>query len=764
MTAILRRREPVIAGAVLLAAAIVAANLPGGAGRHALPTAILFRSLVDGLIASLLAAGIVVLYRSLRIVNFAQISLSIAGAVLAFDLAQLIPGFPAFLAIAIGLAASAAMGAGMHLVFGIRFARAPRLVLTLATVFAGTFLTGSARGVIDLLPFLPPLAQRSTAQNAGGQSMRPLLPFGGYHFQFGSYAQQFGFAELLAIGASIAAIAGLVAFLSFSRWGKAIRALAENAERTSLMGISVGMVSLSAWMISAGLGGLSDILSGTVYAPARVYNAGNDALLIPIAAAVLARMRSFWTATAATLTLTVLHEAVQFQYPGQDSLLDLGLFLILGVGLLVRPVERGRTAGEATSWQGTVETRPVPPEMASVPLIRALRWGAIGLVGAFLLALPFITDVSNLELASSICLTAIVVISLVVLTGWAGQASFGQYAFALVATLVAGNLSAHAGVTFWIAVPLAAVFSGGLAVLLGFPALRVPGSFLVVVTFALAIAAHTLLFDPRYFGWADPGLVHRPTLFLIDFENEKWMYSLAIVLLAGTIFAVRNLRRTRFGRLVIAARDNPADLEAAGINVVRLKLTAFGLSGLLAGLAGAVLAYQQFGANQQVYDPSQSLLVFQMLIVGGASTISGALLGTLTLYGVTQLATLVPGSAVFLSALPLLILWATPGGLLAALANARDALLRIIAQRNEMIVPSLYGDIDPDALRLRLIPLGKAAGDGAAHGFRIETSRLRWIGLRHAGAGAADSSTVIASAGELARAEPTEPVEPEVVG
>lgn len=386
-------------------------------------------------------------------------------------------------------------------------------------------------------------------------------------------------------------------------------------------------------------------------------------------------------------------------------------------------------------------------------MILALRWGSVVALVAVLVALPFFTSISNLETVTSMALLGIVVISLVVLTGWAGQASFGQFAFAAVGSLVAGYLAAHLGLTFWLAVPLATVLCAGFAVAMGFPALRTTGIFLVVVTYALAVAAHSLLFDPRYFGWLDPGVVHRPSLFVISFEDETWMYGLGLVALLVTIFVVRNLRRSRFGRAVIAARENEADLQAGGIPSLRIKLSAFAAAGAIAGFAGALLAFQQHGSNQTVFTPDQSLVAFQMLIIGGASSVGGALLGTVVIFGAVQLSQLVPGSGIFLSALPLVILWATPGGLLAALTSARDAALRIIAQRSQMVVPSLYGDVEPEALRLRLIPLAQSAGGVAFNAYRLAESRLRWVGL-HAEGAAGRNREAAALTAAIAGAEP----------
>lgn len=754
MTSTIRRlREPLIATAALAAAIAFAFGLPGqgGLGSGFTPAAVLFRGAVDGLVASLLAVSVVLMYRSLRIINFAALALPSAGAILAFDVIQLNPGFPSLLGILLGLAVAAGMGGLMHVSFGIRFARAPRLVLTIATLFAGTFLAGQAKGFIDLLPFLPPVAQRSTNQSQGGESMAGFLPFSNFHFTVGSFGLQFGFAELLAIGASVAALAGLVAFLSFTRWGKALRAVAENSERAALLGISVGMLSLSAWVLSSLLGGLADILNGTIYAPARAFNSAPTDLLIPLTAAILARMRGFWTAICATIGITVIQRALAFQQPGSDSLFVTGLFLLLAAGLLLSRRGLDRTSAESTSWQGTQEVRPVPREMAALPAIRALRWGAPAALLVLLAALPFFRSVSDLETITSLATIAMVVLSLVVLTGWAGQASFGQFAFAAVGSLAAGYLAAHMGLTFWLAVPLATVVCAGVAIVLGFPALRTPGIFLVVVTYGLAVAAHSLLFDPRYFSWLDPGVVHRPSLFVIDFEQEQWMYALAIVALILVIVALRNLRRTRFGRSVIAARENEADLQSNGFGSVRTKITAFGVSGAIAGFAGALLAFEQHGSNQTLFDPAQSITVFQMLLIGGASSMSGALLGAIVLQTGVIVSQLVPGTSVFLAAIPLLILWATPGGLVAALTAARDAALRIIAQRNQMVVPALYGDTDPEALRLKLIPLAAATGTQPLGGFRLAASRLRWIGLRQEGGAARErESALFAAAGKQA--------------
>src|SRR5205814_1798455 len=124
------------------------------------------------------------------------------------------------------------------------------------------------------------------------------------------------------------------------------------------------------------------------------------------------------------------------------------------------------------------------------------------------------------------------------------------------------------------------------------------GLYLAVATFALAVAVNDALFSPRLFGWLLPGgTIQRPALLQFSFEDERAMYFLCAAALVASIVVVTNLRRGRFGRAVIGIRENEASAEAAAISPVRVKLTAFALSGLLAGFAGAMLAFQQRGLS-----------------------------------------------------------------------------------------------------------------------------------------------------------------------
>jgi branched-chain amino acid transport system permease protein len=244
------------------------------------------------------------------------------------------------------------------------------------------------------------------------------------------------------------------------------------------------------------------------------------------------------------------------------------------------------------------------------------------------------------------------------------------------------------------------------------PALRIPGLFLAVVTFAFAFAVHSVLFSTRYFGWLLPTEVKRPTLFLFDFSDERSMYFLCLFALGLGVLVVVHLRRSRFGRLLIAMRENEANVAAVGVSVVRLKLMAFAVSGGLAGFAGAILAHQQRGVSPASFTADASLSVFILAVLGGVSSVNGALIGSA--YG--NLTTYFLSSNTVVRTLlgfggPLLVLYAVPGGLVSLLVRVRDGALRIVAQRRQLVVPSLFPGTDPETLAARLIPMAAPLDD-----------------------------------------------------
>jgi branched-chain amino acid transport system permease protein len=443
-------------------------------------------------------------------------------------------------------------------------------------------------------------------------------------------------------------------------------------------------------------------------------------------------MQSIPVAVYAAIVINVLQSSLSWSFRDQTGLIDAALLGVILIALLAqrRVLQR---AEEGSSWEATQEVRSTPQELLRVSTVRNWRYALIGAAAIFVLAFPWTVESGLANRAGLAAIIAMVLVSLVVLTGWAGQVSLGQFAFVAVAAMAGGALTSRAGWSFWLALPIGAVISALIAVIVGLPALRIRGLFLGVVTLAFATAVSILVFDERYFGWLEPRDIRRPTLLFVDFEDERSMYYLVLGFLVLVIALVVTLRRSRPGRVLIALRENENDLQAFGINVVRTKLAAFALSGFICGLAGVLFAHHQRAVSETAFAAQASLDVFIYAVIGGLGSVTGALLGA-GLQAVVQLFPISdPTVAFFLN--PqfglLVILFIMPAGLAGIAFAARDAIYRIVATRRQIVVPSLMADFDPAVLERQLIPLGESdedgglAASGVRRGYRLRSTLYR---------------------------------------
>jgi branched-chain amino acid transport system permease protein len=307
---------------------------------------------------------------------------------------------------------------------------------------------------------------------------------------------------------------------------------------------------------------------------------------------------------------------------------------------------------------------------------------------------PFFIDASRVNLMGVGVVYAMVGVSLVVLTGWAGQISLGQMAFFGFGMAAAGSLVA-AGWDFFLAIAVGALVGAAVAVAIGIPALRIRGPFLAVATLGFALASSSYFLNEEFFPWLVPTeRLDRPILFgKFDLESELVFYFFLLGLLAVSIRAVRSLRNSRPGRALIASRDNPRAAQAYGINPTKIRLFGFALSGFLAALAGAAFMFHQHRFAQSVLRPEFNIRIFSMAVIGGLGSIPGVLLAaayfaTLEFFVASQRARL------FTSGIGLLaILLLFPGGLGQIVYDVRDAILRRIARRRGLVVPSLLADV-----------------------------------------------------------------------
>jgi branched-chain amino acid transport system permease protein len=678
--------------------------LPGspGSGRGT-PVAILFQGLVTGALSGLIAIGLVLIYRTARIINFAQAAIGTVGAIFAYNMA-IVYHVPYGVAFAGGVVVCCLAMVLIELLLIRRFFEAPRLVMTIVTIGLAALFATRAAPIVGSFPIWGD--QRDLATRLGST---PLVPVKSMRFFLGKVAIPFGFPHVLTLIMAAVVLAALGAFLRFTRLGTAVRASSENTERAELLGINVRALSTVIWVIAAALSAIAITLQGTVAKNFGVASAGAfDALIAALAAAVIARMRSFSIAMYAAVLIAIVQNAINWSYRSQGNLVDASLVLVVAGGLLLQRRSSGRTE-EVSAWEATEEVRPIPRELLDVGGVRTWRLAAVVVGAVFIVLFPWTTNAGVVNSGSLAAIIAMVILSITVLTGWAGQVSLAQFAFVGIGAVVGGALTSRAGWSFWEALPVTAIVTMVVAVIVGIPALRIRGLYLAVLTFAFASSVSILLFSDKYFGWLQPQNIRRPTLLLLDFEDERSMYYLCVVFLALTVLLLVTLRRSRPGRILIALRENESDLQAFGINVVRTKLTAFALSGFICGVAGMLYAHHQRAVGQQAFLPQASIDVFVFAVIGGIGSLSGALIGgglyiASTLYsrGNNVVAFFLDPAFVLLA-----VLYILPGGAASGVYKLRDSLLRIVAQRRQIVVPALFADIDPAVLAKQLIPLAE---------------------------------------------------------
>lgn len=670
-----RVQQIVIIGALLLIAALLAgALLPNG-----LPLGILILGALIGGTTGLAAVGVILVWRANRVINFAAGAL---GGAAGFGSTQLYLNWdwPYAVAVICSVLTGIALGALVEFAIIRRFRNAPRIVLTVATIGLAQLLGGLEleipKRVFGEESFI--LSQFSTPLSNTTVTIGPIIITGD---------------QLLMAAVVPIVVIALAWFLRKSLAGTAIRAASENTDRARLLGIPVGRLTTLVWATAGGLAALTFSLRAPYLGATPSAIAGPAVMLPALAAAVVARMESMPVAFCAAIVLGIVDQTVRWN-TSSPELVDVVLLIVILVALLAQRSKKSR-AHDADGGATEAELlQPLHPSVAGLmPVVWMKRSIVIGLVVVAVVT-PLLIGPSLSNSFSIMAIWAMVAISLVVLTGWAGQISLGQFALVGVGALIAGNLISRWEVDLFISLAAATAAGAIAALLLGVPALRIRGPFLAVVTLAFAVVLDGYVLNPNVF----PGLiaqdVARPVLWgRVDLENERYMLWFCLAALAVAIILTRGIRSARSGRLMIATRDNAKATEATSVSTRKMTLNAFLFSGALAGLAGGLHVMLLHGARVGSYQPISSIEIFSMTTIGGMGSIGGAISGAAGMRGLQDLdATLrlvIAGIGV------LIVLWLIPSGLAGLATRVRDFLIRPIARRHGL---ELNGETyDPDS-------------------------------------------------------------------
>lgn len=616
--------------------------------------------LVNGLSYAILGVGLVLIYKSGRFINFAHGNLGALAAVL-FGTLVIDVGMPFWVALPLVLLGAGAVGALIELTVIRRLFESPRLVLVVATIALSQLL---------LFLTIQPWAQADQQE----------LVLSGYPTAFEAQVTV-GNVVLSAADLSVLAVVpllalALAAFFRWSPYGQAIRAAAENPDAARLAGISVARMSTIVWVLAAVLAAVTAILLAPNRPVFQVGALGPSILVRALGAGLVGRMTNLPITFAAGIGLGVV-EAVAFAESNAGGITDLVVFIVVMAALAFRARELSQTARSADAGISFgAETRELPADVAAIPGVRRLRTGSIlgcALLAAALPLLPVLglNTSAKTFLLTLVCGYAIVGLSLTVLTGWAGQVSLGQFALVGVGAFAAARL----GDTVPLPVMLVSAGLVGVvvAIIVGLPAVRIQGLFLAVSTLAFAVVAEGWAFQQEVFVVEPAGVfLPRPGLF----RSERAVYWLALSLVIAFAWLAGNLRRTGPGRLLIAVRDNDRAAGSEGVSTTGTRLLGFAISGFMAACAGVIFAFARQNFTATDFDPTTSLTVLLMVIVGGLGSIGGALLGAVFLFGIPVIFDSSDVVQLLTSAVGVLVvLLFLPGGLISLVHQARDAII-----------------------------------------------------------------------------------------
>ncbi|MFJ7179098.1 ATP-binding cassette domain-containing protein [Streptomyces massasporeus] len=500
--------------------------------------------------------------------------------------------------------------------------------------------------------------------------------------------------------------AGVAAVVRRTRFGRELRAVVDDRRLAELGGIDADRVAATGWAFGSFTAGLT----GVLLAPyVRLDPYGLSLLVMEVVAvAVAARMRSLTVAVVVALGIGVAQSQLTRLHPSgwAEPLLQAAgtnLFVVaLLVAALVLP-----GVGERDALPRTATARAATPPGA---------W--IVVLVLFLLPLGFAGR--DLHTSIQVPALAVILLSLVVVTGRGGQISLGQAAYAglgalFTALLAAGRFPGLPALPELAALAVAVVLVAPLGLVTGWPAIGRRGLALALATFAVGVGVSRFVFAQPY---ATAGLsLGRPA----GFDGDRAYYVLELLLLTVALLAAHGLRRGRTGRALAAMRDHERGAQAAGVGVPSLKLLAFVVGAALAALGGGMLGMGLRAFDAAAYDPVRGLLWFAAVVVLGADSTLGALAAAALLVGLD--AGTRGGFAAALIGVLAILVGRFPGGPYEALRTAAErlrprrapALTAVGARARGRLRPA-----EPEAARRAPVPSGAtgvargAKGTGAA--------------------------------------------------
>jgi ABC-type branched-subunit amino acid transport system ATPase component/branched-subunit amino acid ABC-type transport system permease component len=547
------------------------------------------------------AQGVTLIYRASGVINFGQTGFAIVGAFVYYALN--VAGAPVGVALIGAAAASAAAGLVTYLAIMRPLAAAPPLIKVVATL--GVFLICES-----VTNFVYPNGTGGTAT-----SVLPQTPIRmGHGVSVGADR-----LYLLALAAVITVV--LAAAFRWTRYGLYTRAVAEDDVTFSGLGHSRDRVSAFNWALGGLLAGLTGIMLSAIIG---VSTTQISLLLVPaLAASLIGRFQSFSLTFAAAVVIGVADSEATNYLPGSGWSQSIALVVIIGY-LSIR--------GHLLPARGYIAARLPVVGNGRIPVIPAIV--SVVVVGVLISYAPS-------AWASAIavsCGVGIIYMSLVIVTGYAGQLSLAQLAIAGFGALIAARLSANWHFPFLAALVVAMLATLPVGIIAGIPAFRARGMSVAIATLGLGfVIDEAVLSNPSFSGGGLGIQLNPPSIFGQDLNPilapaNYALMSFAFLVLASLV--VVGLRRSALGRRWLAIRANERAAASVGVNVGLAKLLALAVGSMLAAAGGVIIAFSEplltlptgFGT-----DDSINAVVYT--VIGGIGFVLGPVNGGLIAAG-----------------------------------------------------------------------------------------------------------------------------------
>jgi branched-chain amino acid transport system permease protein len=553
------------------------------------------------------ATGLVVTYTTSGVFNFAQ---GAVGMIAAFSYWELVAAHhvPVLLALVIILVIGASIaGALVERVFMRRLHGASAERPVMVTLGLMVILTGVATLVWS------PSTERSVNNMVSGQ-----FRLVGINIQY---------QEVLIIGVALAVAFALRALFTTTRTGYALRAVVDDPELLAMSGVSPNRMSQYGWI----LGFMMAALAGVLLAPTQTTGISIEAVTLLVvngyAAAIVGRLKNIPVTFAAAIGIGLAENyVINYLLPHvpENLVPDITYALpmvFLFVALVTLPSVRLRAVGRLTTMRA--------PRVAGgrESLAAGIAFFVVAVVATYVFATTEVKGTTLLDLGGLVMTLGIVGLSLVLLTGYSGQVSLCQFSFMGIGAFIMGKGAGGGSVLSLLA---ATGICAVLGALIALPTVRLRDLYLALATFAFADAVANGFFNDGHIYGTGGVSINRISLFGISFVGDRAEFLLVTAVFVLSAWLVLAIRRSLFGRRLVALNDSPAAYATVGLNIGVTKVAVFAIAAAMAGLAGALYGTVQGVVGTTDFDIFPGIIFVLFVTVWSIRTASGAFLAAVT--------------------------------------------------------------------------------------------------------------------------------------